>query len=285
MIAPNKKTEKNVSPKKRRGIRHAAIVAFTLAIVASACWYFTSMRNEPEAAHAKKKKSGQISEQTPSSKMPRREEHGASSEAAPTNTLPPGAKFYGRSSNVPTDNTNNIHYATMDGIKVVDADGNEFSVRSTPIFKSRVDNMLWAAIRPGGMPSGLNAIRSRMRHQTGSDAAFLQAVRNQEIEIYDDDPPRVQQAKQMTIEVKDAIIKAMDEDGRDFDDIYAEISETTRKERMYERIAQEDYRKMVQARDAEAIRKYVEDMNPVMEQMGLKTLRVPSWAQEGADQE
>ena len=201
------------------------------------------------------------------------------SESANTNALPPGAKFYGRSSNVPTSNTNNIHYASQSGLKIVDADGNEHIVRSTPIFKSRVDNMLWAAVRPGGMPSGLNALRSRMRHQTGSDAAFLQALRTQDIEIEADDPPHVVAAKEMTIQIKDNIIKEMD-GGRSFDEIYAEVQETTRKERMYERIAQEDYRKMVQARDAEAIRKYVRDMNPVMEEMGLKKLRVPSWAEE-----
>ena len=203
----------------------------------------------------------------------------AKSEPANANALPPDAKFYGRSSNVPTSNTNNIRYASQSGLKIVDADGNEHTVRSTPIFKSRIDNMLWAAVRPGGMPSGLNALRSRMRHQTGSDAAFLQALRTQDIEIEADDPPHVVAAKEMTIQIKDGIIKEMD-GGRSFDDIYAELQETTRKERMYERIAQEDYRKMVQARDAEAIRKYVKEMNPVMEEMGLKKLRVPSWAEE-----
>ena len=57
---------------------------------------------------------------------------------------------YGRSSNVPTSNTNNIHYASQTGLKVTDADGNVRTVRSRPIFKSRADNMLWAAVRPSG---------------------------------------------------------------------------------------------------------------------------------------
>ena len=189
-------------------------------------------------------------------------------------------KRYGHSSNVPTSNTNNIHYASQTGLKVVDADGNEHEVRPKPIFKSRADNMLWAAVRPGGMPSGLNALRSRMRFQTGSDEAFLQALRNQDITIDPDDPPHVVNAKKVTIEVKQGIIAELDK-GRTFDDIYQEISAETRKERMYERIAHEDMRKITRERDAAAMRKYVEDMNPVMREMGLKELRLPSWASEG----
>ena len=188
-------------------------------------------------------------------------------------------KRYGRSSNVPTSNTNNIHYASKTTLKVVDADGNEHVVRSKPIFKSRADNMLWAAVRPGGMPSGLNALRSRMRFQTGSDEAFLQALRKQDITIEPDDPPHVVNAKKMTIEVKQGIIAELDK-GRTFDDIYKEICAETKKERLYERIAQEDMRKIAKERDAEAMRKYVEDMNPVMQEMGLKKLRLPSWAIE-----
>ena len=190
-------------------------------------------------------------------------------------------KRYGRSSNVPTTDTNNIHYASQTGLKVTDADGNVRVVRSKPIFKSRADNMLWAAVRPGGMPSGLNALRSRMRFQTGSDEAFLQALRSQEITVEPDDPPHVVNAKKMTMEIKRGIIDELDK-GRTFDDIYREICAETKKERMYERIAQEDMRKIVQARDAEAARKYVEEMNPVMREMGLKELRLPSWAQEDA---
>ena len=48
---------------------------------------------------------------------------------------------------------------------------------------------------------------------------------------------------------------------------------------MYERIAQADMRKIAKARDAAAMRKYVEDMNPVMRELGLKELRLPSWAE------
>lgn len=188
-------------------------------------------------------------------------------------------KRYGRSSNVPTSNTNNIHYASQTGLKVVDADGNVRVVRSKPIFKSRADNMLWAAVRPGGMPSGLNALRSRMRFQTGSDEAFLAALRNQDITIEPDDPPHVVNAKKMTMEIKQGIIAELD-NGRTFDDIYKEICAETKKERMYERIAQEDMRKIAKERDAAAMRKYVEDMNPVMQEMGLKELRLPSWAAE-----
>ena len=88
-------------------------------------------------------------------------------------------------------------------------------------------------------------------------------------------------AKKMTMEIKRGIIDELDK-GRTFDDIYREICAETKKERMYERIAQEDMRKIVQARDAEAARKYVEEMNPVMREMGLKELRLPSWAQEDA---
>lgn len=186
---------------------------------------------------------------------------------------------YGHSSNVPSSDTNRIHKATMDGIKVIGADGQEYSVRSQPIFKSRVDNMLWAAIRPGGMPSGLNALRNRMRHQTGSDAAFLTALKSQDFTIDPEDPPHVQTAKEITAEIKGRIVEEM-EKGRSFDELYEEIQETTYKERMYERITQDDLRKMIKAGDAEAIRKYVADMNPVLESKGLKQLRVPSWAQE-----
>ena len=188
-------------------------------------------------------------------------------------------KRYGRSSNIPTSNTNNIHYASQTGLKVTDADGNVRVVRSKPIFKSRADNMLWAAVRPGGMPSGLNALRSRMRFQTGSDAAFLAALRSQDITIEPDDPPHVVNAKKMTMEIKQGIIAELD-NGRSFDDIYMEICAATKKERMYERIAQEDMRKIAKERDAEAMRKYVEDMNPVMKELGLKELRLPSWAKE-----
>ena len=186
---------------------------------------------------------------------------------------------YGRSSNVPTSDTNNIHYASKTGLRVTDADGNVRAVRSKPIFKSRADNMLWAAVRPGGMPSGLNALRSRMRFQTGSDEAFLQALRNQDITIEPDDPPHVVNAKKITIEVKQGIISELDK-GRTFDDIYKEICTETHKERMYERIAQEDMRKIAKERDAAAMRKYVEDMNPVMQELGLRELRLPSWAIE-----
>lgn len=188
-------------------------------------------------------------------------------------------RVYGHSSNVPSSDTNRIHKATMDGIKVIGADGQEYSIRSQPIFKNRVDNMLWAAIRPGGMPSGLNAIRNRMRHQTGSDAAFLDALRNQEITFDPNDPPYVQSAKEMTLETKGKIIEEM-EKGRSFEDIYQEISEVTYKERMYERITQEDMRKLIQARDVDAIRKYVSEMNPILESKGLRQLHLPSWAQD-----
>ena len=196
-----------------------------------------------------------------------------------TETRP--VKRYGRSSNIPTSNTNNIHYASKTGVRVVDADGNERIVRSKPIFKTRADNMLWAAVRPGGMPSGLNALRSRMRHQTGSDEAFLLALRNQDITIEPDDPPHVVNAKKTTMEVKKGIIEELDS-GRTFDDIYKELCEETRKERMYERVVQQDMRKIAKERDAAAMRKYVEDMNPVMREMGLKELRLPSWAAEDA---
>lgn len=187
-------------------------------------------------------------------------------------------KRYGRSSNVPTSNTNNIHYASQTGLKVTDADGNVRVVRSKPIFKSKADNMLWAAVRPGGMPSGLNALRSRMRFQTGSDEAFLAALRSQDITIEPDDPPHVANAKRMTMEIKQGIIAELDS-GRSFDDIYKEICAETKKERMYERIAQEDMRKIAKERDAAAMRQYVEDMNPVMRELGLKELRLPSWAE------
>ena len=266
---------------KRKGVsRGFLVVAAVVAVLVVGVALVVSLRSpddETPVLSPRREKPKKIVCTRPSSPPAASAE--AKSEPANTNTLPADAKFYGRSSNVPTSNTNNIHYASQSGLKIVDADGNEHTVRSTPIFKSRVDNMLWAAVRPGGMPSGLNALRSRMRHQTGSDAAFLQALRTQDIEIEADDPPHIVAAKEMTIQIKDNIIKEMD-GGRSFDDIYAELQETTRKERMYERIAQEDYRKMVQARDAEAIRKYVKEMNPVMEEMGLKKLRVPSWAEE-----
>lgn len=266
---------------KRKGVsRGFLVVAVVVAVLVAGVALVVSLRSPEEknsVQSPRREKPKENARTRPSSPPAATEE--TKSEPANTNALPPDAKFYGRSSNVPTSNTNNIHYASQSGLKIVDADGNEHTVRSTPIFKSRVDNMLWAAIRPGGMPSGLNALRSRMRFQTGSDEAFLTAIRNQDITIEPDDPPHVVTAKTMTLEIKESIIKEMD-GGRSFDDIYREISETTRKERMYERIAQEDYRKMVQARDVEAIRKYVRDMNPVMEEMGLKKLRVPSWAEE-----
>ena len=268
---------------KRKGVsRGFLVVAAVVAVLVVGVALVVSLRSPDDETPVlspcrEKPKAKKIVRTRPSSPPAASAE--AKSEPANANALPPDAKFYGRSSNVPTSNTNNIRYASQSGLKIVDADGNEHTVRSTPIFKSRIDNMLWAAVRPGGMPSGLNALRSRMRHQTGSDAAFLQALRTQDIEIEADDPPHVVAAKEMTIQIKDGIIKEMD-GGRSFDDIYAELQETTRKERMYERIAQEHYRKTVQARDAEAIRKYVKEMNPVMEEMGLKKLRVPSWAEE-----
>lgn len=192
---------------------------------------------------------------------------------------PENVRRYGHSSNVPSLDTNRIHYASDNGLRVVGADGVERKVQSTPIFKNRVDNMMWAAIRPGGMPSGLNALRSRMRFQTGSDEAFLQALRTNEITIEPGDPPHVVTAKNLTSDIKNRIVAEMDA-GKSFDELYAEITRETARERAYERIAQEDLRKMIQAGDAEAIRKYVEDMNPVLHEMGLRKLRVPSWAAE-----
>ena len=193
--------------------------------------------------------------------------------------LPENVRRYGHSSNVPSSDTNRIHNASDNGLRVVGADGVERKVQSKPIFKSSVDNMIWAAIRPGGMPSGLNALRSRMRFQTGSDEAFLQALRANEITIEPDDPPHVVTAKNLTSDIKNRIVAEMDT-GRSFDELYAEITRETARERAYERIAQEDLRKMIQAGDAEAIRKYVKDMNPVLHEMGLRELRVPSWAAE-----
>lgn len=195
--------------------------------------------------------------------------------STPTNAI----KRYGHSSNVPSADPSRIHKATMNGMTVIGWDGKERVIKSNPIFESRVDNMLWAAIRPGGMPSGLNALRARMRHQTGSDAAFLEALRRQDFTIESDDPPYVQVAKEATKEIKDRITAELGK-GRTFDELYQEICETTRKERMYERIAQEDMRNMIKTGDAEAIREYVRNMNPILESMGLKTLRVPSWAEE-----
>ena len=123
-----------------------------------------------------------------------------------------------------------------------------------------------------------------MRFQTGSDEAFLAAIRNMDITIEEDDPPHVVNAKNMTLEIKREIISELD-GGRSFDDIYREISDNTRKERMYERIAQEDMRKIIKERDAEAARRYVEDVNPVMREMGLKELRLPSWAEKSQEAE
>lgn len=193
-------------------------------------------------------------------------------------------KRYGRSSNVPVDDTNRIHMASTSGLKVIGEDGVARPVRSKPIFKNRFDNMMWAAIRPGGMPSGLNALRNRMRFQTGSDEAFFQALKNHEITIEPDDPPHIVTAKNLTIEAKEMIVKEMDA-GRSFDELYREICQTTRKERSYERIAQEEYRKVLKSNDPEAVRKYVEDMNPVMQEMGLREMRIPSWAEEQPKQE
>lgn len=278
MIAPQKKTEKK--PQKRKGnpvVARLAIWGLLLMVACVAAWLFLPSSKDEKLQTAKPKKTS-AAKTTP---RPVRQE----AVDEPTNAVPQiEVKRYGRSSNVPTDNTNNIHYASMSGIKVVDAEGNEHEVRSTPIFKSRADNMLWAAVRPGGMPSGLNALRSRMRFQTGSDEAFLAAIRNMDITIEEDDPPHVVNAKNMTLEIKREIVAALD-GGRSFDDIYREISDSTRKERMYERIAQEDMRKIIKERDAEAARRYVEDVNPVMREMGLKELRLPSWAEKSQEAE
>ena len=205
----------------------------------------------------------------------------ATSAAIPAETNV--VKRYGHSSNVPSSDPSRIRKAPpAGGMTVVGWDGKERVIKSKPIFKSRADNMLWAAVRPGGMPSGLNALRSRMRHQTGSDAAFLQALRTTDaadFAVSAGDPPNVRAAKETTKEVKERIVEEMDK-GRSFDDIYREIQETTYKERMYERIAQAELRKLMSEGDAKAVREYVRDMNPVMEELGLKTLRVPSWAEE-----
>lgn len=278
MIAPQKKTEKKPQESKRNPvIARLTIGGLLLIVVGVAAWLFLPSSKDEKLQTDKPKKTPVVkTTPAPARREPVKE---------PTNAVPQiEVKRYGHSSNVPTDNTNNIHYASTSGIKVVDAEGNEHVVRSTPIFKSRADNMLWAAIRPGGMPSGLNALRSRMRFQTGSDEAFLAAIRNMDITIEEDDPPHVVNAKNMTLEIKREIVAALD-GGRSFDDIYREISDSTRKERMYERIAQEDMRKIIKERDAEAARRYVEDVNPVMREMGLKELRLPSWAEKSQEAE
>lgn len=280
MIAPrNKVPNKGAASKNSPDgfIKWAVIGLITIAVLIGVFLYMpqsddansTATNKKPVARSVVKKRDVPSPKKTPLT-QPRQAQ------------VPEGPQIevrrYGRSSNVPTSNTNNIHYASQTGLKVVDADGNVREVRPKPIFKSRADNMLWAAVRPGGMPSGLNALRSRMRFQTGSDEAFLAALRNQDITIEPEDPPHVVHAKKMTMEIKQGIIAELDK-GRTFDDIYAEISAETKKERMYERIAQADMRKIAKARDAAAMRKYVEDMNPVMRELGLKELRLPSWAE------
>ena len=281
MIAPRNKVPNKGAARKSSPhgfIKWAVIGLITIAVLIGAFLYMhqsddansTATSKKPVARSVVKKRDVSSPKKTP---LPQ-----------PRQTQIPEepqieVRRYGRSSNVPTSNTNNIHYASQTGLKVTDADGNVRAVRSKPIFKSRADNMLWAAVRPGGMPSGLNALRSRMRFQTGSDEAFLAALRNQDITIEPDDPPHVVNAKRMTMEIKQGIIAELD-NGRSFDDIYKEICAETEKERMYERIAQEDMRKIAKERDAAAMRKYVEDMNPVMKELGLKELRLPSWAAE-----
>ena len=280
MIAPrNKVPNKNVAKKSNPNgvIKWAVVGLITIAVLIGVilCIYWScdttqiETSKNPVARNVVNKRDASKPKTTP--RTPPQEVHIPEEPQIEV-------KRYGRSSNVPTSNTNNIHYASQTGLKVVDADGNIRTVRSKPIFKSRADNMLWAAVRPGGMPSGLNALRSRMRFQTGSDEAFLAALRNQDITIEPEDPPHVVHAKKMTMEIKQGIIAELDK-GRSFDDIYTEISAETKKERMYERIAQEDMRKITKARDAAAMRKYVEDMNPVMRELGLKELRLPSWAE------
>jgi len=278
MIAPPKNADKKPQKRKSSPVVARLTIWGLLSMAAFvAVWLFIPS-NKVEEPQTDKPRKTPVSKAKPA---PSRRE--AAEE--PTNAVPQvEVRRYGHSSNVPTDNTNNIHYASMSGIKVVDAEGNEHVVRSTPIFKSRADNMLWAAVRPGGMPSGLNALRSRMRFQTGSDEAFLAAIRNMDITIDEGDPPHVVNAKNVTLEIKQEIIAELDK-GRSFDDIYREISDSTRKERMYERIVQEDMRKIIKARDAEAARRYVEDMNPVMREMGLKELRLPSWAETAQEEE
>ena len=264
------------------GVRGIALGLIVASVIGVAIWCFTG-GNEDNSVKSPEQKAVK-----PSKKLPKE-------VALATNNVPVAVeknedkkefkvKRYGRSSNVPVEDTNRIHYASNSGLKIVGEDGVARAVRSKPIFKNRFDNMMWAAIRPGGMPSGLNALRNRMRFQTGSDEAFFQALRNHEITIEPDDPPHIVTAKNLTIEVKDTIVKEMDA-GRSFDELYREICQTTKKERSYERIAQEEYRKVLQSKDPEAIRKYVEDMNPVMQEMGLKEMRVPSWAKEAAQTE
>ena len=268
----------------RIGVRGVALGLVFAGVIGAGIWCFTG-RNEIKAVKAPEQKIVK-----PSKKLPKEVAPAANSVSVAVEKTEDRdkkefkVKRYGRSSNVPVEDTNRIHYASNGGLKIVGEDGVARTVRSKPIFKNRFDNMMWAAIRPGGMPSGLNALRNRMRFQTGSDEAFFQALRNHEITIEPDDPPHIVTAKNLTIEVKDTIVKEMDA-GRSFDELYREICQTTKKERSYERIAQEEYRKVLQSKDPEAVRKYVEDMNPVMQEMGLKEMRIPSWANEAPQTE
>ena len=280
MIAPRNKVPNKGAARKSSPdgfIKWAVIGLITIAVLIGAFLYMHQSDDANSSATSKKPVASNVVNKRDASK-PKTTPRTPPQEVHIPEEPQIEVKRYGRSSNVPTSDTNNIHYASQTGLKVTDADGNVRVVRSKPIFKSRADNMLWAAVRPGGMPSGLNALRSRMRFQTGSDEAFLAALRNQDITIEPDDPPHVVNAKKMTMEIKQGIIAELDK-GRSFDDIYTEISAETKKERMYERIAQEDMRKITKARDAAAMRKYVEDMNPVMRELGLRELRLPSWAQ------
>lgn len=272
-----KKRGKSANPKRRNPKAILAVAALVAAGVAVLLWIGGKDTNKTETVAVKKAPK-------PAAKQPEEVRPATNNvKVAVAQEEKPKEKFqvkrYGRSSNVPVDDTNRIHMASQSGLKVVGEDGIARTVRSKPIFKNRIDNMMWAAIRPGGMPSGLNALRNRMRFQTGSDEAFFQALRNHDIEIEPDDPPHVVTAKNLTIEVKETIVKEMDA-GRSFDELYREICQTTKKERSYERIAQEEYRNVLKSGDPEAVRKYVEDMNPVMKEMGLREMRVPSWAQE-----
>ena len=176
-----------------------------------------------------------------------------------------------------------IHDAAAAARTVVTGmDGQERVVKGWSPFKEPVDRMVWAAIRPGGMPSGLRSLYARMRHASGGDDAFVEALRRASIEIEEGDSEEVAAMKVQTRQMKEDLLDWIEE-GNSVEEAIARIEEAVRPERIEMHQARMMVRKFRQEGDAEGARDFINAENERLHSKGLPEMRMPEFAKEYED--